>query len=308
MKRTLLASVLLLSATAQAVIYRHDVAEEKYRLLGEQPQFECVGKVIDAKGQVASGSCVLIGDRYVLSAAHLFVKSDIRNDTMMHNGKQIIIYTPINKRMDDITHYDFRFNRVRYRGKLMKMLPAYMDSATSGQCDIVLIELEEPVKNCTPAQLCLGNDELHSLATIVGYGVSGNAAKPEEVDEYGYKLAGQNMIDTLEGYTYSGKPALLGFDFDHPEQPKYNQLGSDKALPMEGFCGGGDSGGGMLRQRKDGLWELIGICSGGATNIDNLFTIGYYGNRGQYTRVSVFKDWIKQGIADFEKQRAAKAK
>lgn len=308
MKHILLAAVLSVSVPAQAVIYRHDVKEEKHQHLGAQPQFDCVGKVLNAERHAASGSCVFIGDRYVLTAAHLFVKSETRYDTVMHNGKQIILYVPTNRRLDDITRYDFRFNRVRYRGKLMKVLPAYMDSATNGQCDIALIELEEPVKNCTPATLATAFDELHSLATIVGYGVSGNATKPEEVDEYGYKLAGQNMIDTLEGYTYNGRPAMLGFDFDYPGQPKYNLMGSNKALPLEGFCGGGDSGGGMLRQRKDGSWELIGICSGGGTDIDNLFTIGYYGNSGRYTRVSVFYDWIKQGIAGFEKQRAARGK
>jgi Trypsin. len=308
MKRILLASLLLTSAAAQAIIYRHDVAEEKHRQLGAQPQFDCVGKVLNAENQAAAGSCVLIGDRYVLTAAHLFVKSDIKHDTMMHNGRQMIMHTQTNRRMDDISHYDFRFNRIRYRGKLMKVLPAYMDSATNGQCDIALIELEEPVTNCKPATLCTSFDELRSIATLVGYGVSGNASKPEEVDEYGYKLAGENTIDTLQGYQYSDKPALLGFDFDHPEKPQYNHMGNTKPLAMEGFCGGGDSGGGMLRQRKDGSWELIGICSGGGTNIDNLFTIGYYCNTGQYTRVSVFQDWIKQGITDFEKKRVAESK
>jgi len=164
----------------------------------------------------------------------------------------------------------------------------------------VVIELEEPVKDCRPAKLCTGFDELAALATMVGYGVSGKANKPEEVDEYGYKLAGQNRIDSIGGYVFNGHPALMVFDFDHPDMPQYNECGSSKPVAMESMCGGGDSGGGMFRQGKDGSWELIGICTGANTNVERLLKIGYYGNEGSYTRVSVFNSWIRESIKELQ--------
>lgn len=298
MKRAAIAGALLLIALAtNAIIYRHDVPEEKFRQLGEQPQFDCVGKVLDGERHVASGSCVLIDDRYVLSAAHLFVKNEIRNDTIRSGNQRIIIYQPVNRRLDDITKYHFRFNRIKYAAKRMKTFPAYLDSATRGQFDIVLIELDQPVTSCKPTSLCATFDELNSLATMVGYGTSGKANKPQEVDEYGYKLAGQNMIDTLQGYYYNNHPAILGFDFDHPDKPEYNVTGSNKPVALESLCGGGDSGGGMFRQRKNGEWELIGICTGSGTDLQRLLTIGYYGNSGEYTRVSVFYAWLQKEMA-----------
>jgi hypothetical protein len=106
------------------------------------------------------------------------------------------------------------------------------------------------------------------------------------------------MIDSLEGYDHNGYKALISFDFDHPNKPQYNLMGDSKPVSLEYMPGGGDSGGGMFRQRKDGTWELIGICSGGGTDIELLMKIGYYGNVGKFTRVSVFYDWITSSMKE----------
>ena len=61
-------------------IIRHDVDEKIYLKLAAQKQFDCVGRIY--KDTLASGSCVLISDRFVLSAAHVFIDSDTRPDTL----------------------------------------------------------------------------------------------------------------------------------------------------------------------------------------------------------------------------------
>lgn len=279
-----------LSASLYAGVYRHDVAIENYKKLAAEKQFDCVGMIFDSKG--AKGSCVLIGDRYVVSAAHCFIESETVKDTMRVDGKPWTIYRNVNEHVANVAEFTFRFNRKRYSGKKATIYPAYTDSATKGNCDLVLIELTEPVKDVTPATLNTRADELQSMATGVGYGASGPADKPEEVDLYMEKIAGQNSIDTLEGYILNGIPTVLTCDFDHPTNANLNKTGPAKALPLEYVCSGGDSGGGLFRQ-KDGVYELIGICAGATTDLESILKNGYYGGLMHWTRIAVFADWIK---------------
>lgn len=318
----------IICANAFAIIYRHDVPEEKYRQFASQSQFNCVGEVFDfSKGVDVSGSCVLIGSRYILSAAHVFKQSETRQDTMFifsgrtitpaiaatysqslrDSMKRVIFYQCVNERIGKAGNYQFRFGRRMYKGKSIRILPAYMDSATKGQYDIALIELEEPVTNTVPATLCKTFNEQGDHITIVGFGVSGNAADPEDVGPYYTKLAGQNMVDTLYGAYYNGHPTLLGFDFDHPSLKQYNLMGGSAPLPLECLCGGGDSGGGMFRQAGNN-WELVGICSGSNTDISLLMKTGYYGQSGSYTRVAAFYSWITTSINEMEKSNAGNIK
>src|SRR5690349_18934255 len=52
--------------------HRDDVPERKYLDLAMQSQFNCVGSILLDGDQEAS--CVLIADRYVLTAAHCLVE------------------------------------------------------------------------------------------------------------------------------------------------------------------------------------------------------------------------------------------
>ena len=120
-------------------IIRDDVKEEKYLKLAQQKQFDCVGQVF--KDTVPAGSCVLISDRFVLSAAHVFIVNDHRLDTIMYNGLTMIINKPINSRTGDITTYFFSFKGKRYQGKSLKLYPISFDSLTKGNCDVALKKL-----------------------------------------------------------------------------------------------------------------------------------------------------------------------
>jgi len=317
MKKQLLLLALLVASTSFAGIYRGDVSPEKYRKLATQKQFDCVGMVLDKYAVKQIGSCVLIGNKYVLSAAHLFIKSDIRQDTFFINkenkatktleegGSRVIAFDPVNMRPDEISEFVFRFNRHLYSGQRLTIYPAYLKRLTSGldfDGDVALIELSDSVSDIAPARLNSSPDELHAVFTGVGYGQSGAADKPDEMGVYMEKIAGQNTIDKISGFEVDGQPVIMSSDFDHPTRKDCNKMGSPKPLPLEYIAGGGDSGGGIFRQTGN-EWLLIGIAGGGpeaGTNIFQLKKSGYYGQIMQSTRVSPFIPWIHETLNEFE--------
>ena len=310
-------NLLILAATittlaGTAGVYRHDVPAKKYKDLAAQKQFDCVGMVLKTEDKEKRGSCVLIGRKYVLSAAHVFMVKEYRLDTIYidKNGKvapkaeaqgKIIVNQPVSSRAGSAEDFQFRFGDRLYTGKRLKIYPCYLDTAQKFCGDIAVIELEEEVKDIEPAKLNRKFDELHSEITGVGYGASGPADKPQDVSLYMEKIAGQNVIDELDGATINGMPSLFAFDFDHPTRDDCNRMGSAKPLPLEYKENGGDSGGGIFRKTDTG-WELVGVVTGGpksGVEVDRLLKTGYYGHISEQTRVSVFADWIDNSIAEF---------
>ena len=125
----------------------------------------------------------------------------------------------------------------------------------------------------------------------VGFGASGPANRPDFVSIQNKKIAGENVIDSVGGQKYLGFETLLICDFDIPTRKDCNKLGSPTPRPLEYICSGGDSGGGLFRQ-KNNTWELIGICSGSGVDINQLMKTGYYGHTMEWTRVSLFTNWL----------------
>jgi secreted trypsin-like serine protease len=288
---TAFATALLTFSTSVAGIIRHDVPEKKYLELGRQKQFACVGQISGGSG----GSCVLVSERYVLSAAHCFIDTDKRADTLdtVIDGKkaQMVLYVPGNPRVTDFSKVYATFNGRRSRAKRGTIHPAYLDSLTKGSCDIALLELEQPVTSIGPAKMSSTFDELHSDVTGVGYGASGRADKPESVKLEHKKIAGQSVVDSLGGPEFGNHATLLFCRFVSPD----NKTGPHVSRPLEYICGGGDSGGGLFRQVGDD-WELIGICGGGGGGIDLqvLMTTGYYGQKMSWTRLAPLMGWIAE--------------
>jgi hypothetical protein len=262
---------------------------------------------------------VLIGNKYVLSAAHVFMVRDIRVDTLYtdkngkHTNKQVeggttmLLNQPVNERPGEIGDFSFRFNGHRYYGKQFRIYQAYLDSLSNQNIfcgDLVLIELEDTVAGVTPAILNTAFDEKNTVITGVGYGASGPGDKLEDVGPFLEKIAGQNVVDKIEGFEVDGKPTLLSFDFDAPDRNDCNRMGSAKPLPLEWSPGGGDSGGGLFRQVNK-KWQLVGIITGGPESGLNMEmymkTKGSYGGISQNARVSVFNEWIKETINEFGK-------
>lgn len=288
---TITALCLISFLTFFSGIIRHDVDEKEYLKLAADKQFDCVGRIF--KDSSESGSCVLINDRFVLSAAHIFIDSDTRSDTIEFNGQTAVIYVNSNTRVTDISNLYLILNEQKVKVRNLWLHPHYLDSLTKGSCDIALLELEKPVEDIVPAKLNTAFDELNSNIVGVGYGATGPANRPDLVNISDKKIAGQNVIDSIGGQMYMGYQTLLFCDFDHPTRKDCNKLGSSLPMPLEYICAGGDSGGGLFRKNNK-VWELIGICSGGGTDVQQLMKTGYYGQTMAWTRTSVFAKWIDE--------------
>jgi secreted trypsin-like serine protease len=271
-------------------IIRHDVPEKKYLRLGKQKQFDCAGDIENR------GSCVLVSERYVLSAAHCFIDAETKPDTLdtVIDGKRVslVAYVPGSASVTDFSKLTATFNGRKVKVKRGIVYPGYLDSLTRGIGDIALLELEQAVTSIEPARMNCTFDELHSNVTGVGYGASGRADKPESVKLEHKKIAGQSVVDSLGGPEIEGQRTLLFCEFVSPQ----DKTGIHVARPLEYICSGGDSGGGLFRQ-KGNDWELVGICGGGGGGVDIqllLKTRSYYGQTMSWTRVSPFIGWITE--------------
>lgn len=270
-------------------ITRHDVNEDEYLKLAQETQFDCVGQIF--KDTIVSGSCVLISERFVLSAAHVFIESDTRIDTLQTNGKSIVLYRQINDRTTSVHNLFVVFKGQRVRVKRLIIHPYYLDSLTKGSCDIALLELETPLTVITPASLNSLFNEINSNVVGVGFGASGPADRPDLVSLYNKKIAGENVVDSISGFRYFSVETILMCDFDHPSRKDCNKMGSSTPRPLEYVCSGGDSGGGLFN-KKGREWELVGICAGSGVKIGQFMKTYYYGQTMEWTRVSAFTTWI----------------
>jgi secreted trypsin-like serine protease len=273
-------------------IIRHDVDEKKYLALAKQKQFDCVGQIFSDTTQ--KGSCVLISDRYVLTAAHVLIDVETRPDTVkMDNGYTVIYYKVVKEEVTSTTGLFVIFKGDKIKVKKIFLHPNYTKPSAKGTSDIAVLELEQPVKKILPAKLNSSFDELNANVVGVGYGASGMADKPETITFLHKKIAGENVIDSLSGVEYLGHKSHLMCDFDHPIRTDCNRMGSATPKPLEYICSGGDSGGGLFRQNGK-KWELVGICASAEAGMERIMKTGYYGLTMEWTRVSVYSAWISQ--------------
>jgi len=230
-----------------------------------------------------------------LTAAHVFIASETRPDTIEMNGTMIIQYMQYNQTIIDAKSFSIHFGDEIIQVKRVIIHPNYLEELTKGTCDIAIVEFEAPIKGLKYPNLNTAFDEINCNVIGVGFGSSGPADKPELVKSLKNKIAGENVIDSIAGEKYMDLETLLICDFDHPTRNDCNKIGSATPRPLEYLFSGGDSGGGLFRY-KGTKWELIGIGSSYSVEIRQFKKTGYYGQLMSWTRVSVFDEWIKQNI------------
>lgn len=284
----LLFSILLVTLTSG--IYRHDKPIEKYLALANEKQFDCAGEILSLKDGtwIGTGSCVLIDSVTILSAAHCFIEEQKKDTIVMYQGQKFKTYISLGKSKRKETNFRFVISNISLPTKSIVLHPNYLKD---GSCDIAIIKLEKPIPGFRSLRLNFSTDEKGDTVTGVGFGSSGPANRPDLVNTYHIKLAGQNMIDSIGGASLNGRLTMLYADFDNPENETCNKTGSSKPLDMEYSIGGGDSGGPLFSYRDHELC-LVGLAAYNSTTVANLLQNGYYCELNGWTRVSAFTDWI----------------
>ncbi|GAA0854082.1 hypothetical protein GCM10009114_08620 [Aliiglaciecola litoralis] len=152
--------------------------------------------------------------------------------------------------------------------------------------DLALLELSAPVTHVAPASIYFDDDEQGKIITFIGAGGTGSGIEGQTIDNLennGVLRLANNVVETADG-------PLLTFVFNR----------GNKALPLEGISGGGDSGGpAFIKNGND--YVVLGISSRGEFGIK----VGKYGIREYYTRVSFFEEWISDIMHGSEAKRAA---
>lgn len=248
-------------------IIRHDVPIQKYLELGNQTQYNCIGRYSESIESPDYAVGVLISPQWVLTASHFVHDSSVwKFGDRFYKTKKIIKHPKLNPGDEE----------VQWNG-----------------WDMALVELEEDVLDIVPAQRYYGDEELGQVITKVGYGYVGNGTTGMESPRRQEKLAGQNTIDAIGG-TFQNRNFRIDVmvcDFDSPISREQNQFGSPTPLALEIGGSKGDSGGGVFMD-VNGQSLLVGIVSG-ALNREIK-----YGSVLALARVSTANQWIDSVISE----------
>ena len=268
-------TILVACAPGLAGTIRHDRDPQLYLSLAQDPKYASAGLLRITRSEPGfSGSGVLVGDRWVLTAGHLLEGTTQMTFTV--GGREIAAEGWVAHRRFD---GDFR------RG-----------------FDLGLVRLTEPVTGVTPATLNRSRKEQGLTGTFVGFGRTGNGIDGgQPLDRVDFLArAGTNVIDgTVDLKLGFGryKPKLAGgsrvfvADFDNPANPADNVTGDPAPADLELLIAQGDSGGPVfVDDAKLGTPVLAGIHSFGEFRDER--DDSDYGDVTGHTRVALYRSWI----------------
>lgn len=248
-------------------IIRHDTSIDKYIEVGQQQQFDCVGRYSTSKMSKDYAVGVLVSPNWVLTAAHF-----VEDSSVWLFGEKY-----------------YKIKRIVKHPQLSKLSEGR--KAQWDGWDMALVELDQPVLDVIPAIRYRERSESGMIVTKIGYGYVGDGSSGMKSPLLQERLGGHNTIDMIGGIANGIDlgPDVLVCDFDCPDSDEFNRFGSPVPLELEIGGSKGDSGGGVF-VHQNGQWRLVGIVSG-ALNREIK-----YGAMMAFARVSSANSWIDRVI------------
>jgi hypothetical protein len=246
---------------ARAIIMRHDVPEDKYRVAASE--FPALADL------PVEGHGVLIAPAWVVTLASAVAHKDIQEITI--NGKP----RPVAR---VVLHPGYKPTpREFYSGDATPLLLFERDLD-----DIAMIELKDPISDVQPALLYRGEEERNEVVAIVGKGATGNG------------LIGQYSMSPHRGELRRAYTRVESAD-GHWIKLRFQT--KREAEPLEGMPGNGDEGGPVM-MKVHGTWTVIRLMWR-LYAVGNLANYRYfvYEDETYEVRISHYAPWIDKVMA-----------
>jgi hypothetical protein len=254
-------ALLVLPATSQAIIIRHDKADSRYRVDETRyPQLFFLHQGYGNKRCMGT----LVSPHWAITAAHCARETPMA-DTLARQEA-----------------YTVNIARRTYQVTQLEMHPQSNTGDEMRDVDLALLRLDRDVEGVVPVLINHDIHEVHQVLSLLGWGFTGIGTLGLRNNDGHFRRA-ENRVEEAGQW--------LTFRFDDPRE-----IGN-QALDLEGIPSLGDSGGPALLETQDGL-VLMGIALGELEEGESPPVQGLYGTIQLYERVSSHLDWIRQVIAE----------